>query len=232
MANDPLPEVRYHIKRKLPEVDCDYPPIGTAETCLVLVISNENFFVLGYTGRFLTCQIDANGAWAGEELGIEMVPDKHGYWVMESGRVSGGGKDFFSGEWNDAMIGGIWRPATVEDFKAFNAELPAGFGVAQADTVFPTDPLSPDLISKPLQKIRVEGKSGGSFICMEEVENLPGEVSIEVGLSCVYTINEQLMTVDGIAAIISAVNEYGVIKFLRENSYFDPVEIAKMFPES
>ena len=103
----------------------NYPPIGTPEECLVLVINSENFEVLGHAGRFFHAQIGCVG-YNGEEIGIDDVPDKHGYWVMENGSVWTS-TDYDSGVVDDCGISGHWRPATAADFERFGVSLPAGW---------------------------------------------------------------------------------------------------------
>jgi hypothetical protein len=63
-----------------------YPPKGTEEACLAIVIDSEMFRVLGHTGRYMHGQINCAG-YQGEELGLNNVPDDPGFWVMERGSV-------------------------------------------------------------------------------------------------------------------------------------------------
>ena len=101
-----------------------YPPKGTEEACLILSLGNEQFTVLGHTGRYFHGQCACAG-YDGEEVGIAEAMDlDHGYWVMEKGRVYGGGGPDMRGEYDDPEVGGEWRRARLSDFKRFNVDAP------------------------------------------------------------------------------------------------------------
>lgn len=100
-----------------------YPPIGTPEACLIVALDCDHFRVLGHTGRFFHGQINCAGIPDGM-IGIGNVPDEHGYWVMENGSVWTN-QDHDSGVVDDCGVEGDWRPARLEDFDHFDADVPA-----------------------------------------------------------------------------------------------------------
>lgn len=98
----------------------EYPPIGTPETAIVIVINCDNYEVVDYTGRFFHAQIGCAG-FHGEEIGITNVPDSPGVYVMDNGKPWEG-KDWETGIVDDYGIEGDWRLATKEDFKRFDVD--------------------------------------------------------------------------------------------------------------
>lgn len=93
-----------------------YPPIGTEESAMVLVISSDNFTVLSHTGRFMHGQCNCAG-FDGEEIGLKNVPDEPGYWVLRNGTMDCGE------DWADLY--GDWSEATLDDFTRFDIDVPA-----------------------------------------------------------------------------------------------------------
>jgi hypothetical protein len=95
-----------------------YPPVGTPETALVVVIDCDNYCVLAHTGRYFHAQCDCAG-FQGEEVGITDVPDGDpGVYVFENGEVwTTTCPD--SGCVDDCGIDGDWRLATPEDVVRF-----------------------------------------------------------------------------------------------------------------
>lgn len=103
-----------------------YPPVGTEESGLVLIISADNFTVLEHTGRFMHGQRCCAG-FDGEEIGLQDVPDEPGYWVFRDGKVSAG-EDY-------ADLYCDWAPAQPEDFARFGVELPSFYYPSIVDIV-------------------------------------------------------------------------------------------------
>ncbi len=95
----------------------DYPPKGTPETALVIVINEELFEVLDHTGRYFHGMINCAG-YSGVDILIDAVPDEPGYWVFENG-VSW--KDHYEGDYG---ISGDWRKARLSDFTKYSVECP------------------------------------------------------------------------------------------------------------
>lgn len=94
----------------------DYPPKGTPERALLVVINCDNYHVVDYTGRFLHAQIACAG-YQGEEVGIRGVPDDPGVYVFENGKPWNG-TDWETGVIDDFGIDGDFRPATFEEYQA------------------------------------------------------------------------------------------------------------------
>ena len=120
-----LDELETIVVRSKDDPDENYPPKGTPNECLVILIDQDNFHVLGWTGRFFHGQCVCAGFSSTDEIGIDH-PDEDldpGYYVMEKGRPWAT-KDWESNVFDDYGIAGIWRKATRADFDKFNVGWP------------------------------------------------------------------------------------------------------------
>jgi hypothetical protein len=94
----------------------NYPPKGTPERALLVVINCDNYHVVDYTGRFFHGQI-ACAEVQGEEVGICDVPDDPGVYVFENGKPWTT-TDWETGVVDDYGINGDFRKATFEEYQA------------------------------------------------------------------------------------------------------------------
>lgn len=177
-----------------------YPPIGTEEACLIVSLDCDTYRVLGHTGRAFHGQIECAG-YNGEELGLQNVPEEPGYWVMERGSVHASEDEF--------EIDGDWRPAVAGDFDRFNADMPDCW-------------LEPQCRVQPVAKpypeprsIEVTGNNGGSYVRLTEVGR--GMAEIEVGETCVVTVNQKI-SVSALAAILTSAKDKGFQSILDDYS--------------
>ncbi len=61
----------------------------------------------------------------------------------------------------------------------------------------------------------VEGNNGGSFVALRETDRA-GIVRLEVGETCVVTIDEEVSVV-GLSAVLTIVKKIGWDKFIKDN---------------
>jgi hypothetical protein len=95
----------------------NYPPKGTPERALLVVIDCDDYHVVDYTGRFFHGQIACAGV-QGEEVGITGVPDDDpGVYVFENGKPWTT-TDWETGVVDDYGIDGDFRKATLEEYQA------------------------------------------------------------------------------------------------------------------
>lgn len=104
------------------EAENSYPPVGTPETAIVVVIDSENFKILAHTGRYFhgTCVC---AGYTGEESGLCGVPDEPGFYFFYDGKVWTS-QCWETGIVDDWGIEGSFRKATPEDFLTAGLECP------------------------------------------------------------------------------------------------------------
>lgn len=100
----------------------NYPPKGTPESALVIVLNCDIYDVLGHTGRFFHGECECAG-FKGEEVYVDDVPDEPGYFVFENGEPWSH-RDWETGYVDDYGISGDWRKARLDDFAKFGVEVP------------------------------------------------------------------------------------------------------------
>jgi len=205
----------------------DYPPKGTPEACLLLVMNNEQFLVLGHTGRFFHGSINCAG-YNGEEIGIQNVPDEHGYWVMEDGGV-------YCDE-DTAEVSGNWRPAILNDFIHFEADLPVGFAVPD-DRDFNKSDEHARYHREMAERLQKQASELGSELYVESdhgsfvdirCEHGSTDVFVKAGDQCIGG-REEIVDVNVLAATLCIVRNIGYRAFIEQHR--SAAEVERIFTE-
>lgn len=126
MEIEPAQIVAKEVDLDDPNLEENYPPLGTPETALVVVLDEDRFEIIAHTGRFFHGMLNCAG-YGSEEVGLVVEPDlSPGVYVVENCSVSAGE------DWCEAT--GTWRKANVNDLIDFEF-------IGKADSPFDPAPV-------------------------------------------------------------------------------------------